>query len=418
MRDKILEHFITLTKIPHCSRDSDKLFKFLVNFAKERGYTVLTDNRKNILVRSKNPKIAFQAHYDMVCIGDAPNIEVVREREWLRAKNSSLGADNGVAIAMMMVLMDMGKEGEFLFTSDEEIGLIGASELELELKSSELLNLDFEDEAKVCIGCAGGADIKALKQLEEVKPFKYRYRVEISGLKGGHSGLDIDKNIPNAIKLLANFLKNRDISISKFSGGERVNSIPTRVEAIISSKERIESRDNIEVEEIDINQTFYKTEDIFNIIESFKNGVIAFNKRLNMVNRSVNLALVDLVDGELKIELSARGMSDRGVDEVCRSSVAHFKTYGFKIEIKDKYPSWEPKIGEFSKEVYRKMEGYFGRAEFVAIHAGLECGVLSKKFPNIQICSIGPDIKSPHSKSEMVNIDSIDKTFNLILKLF
>ena len=417
MRDKILEHFITLTKIPHCSRKSEKLFDFLVDFAKKRGYEVLSDSAKNILVRSKNPKIALQAHYDMVCIGDAPNIEVVREKEWLRAKNSSLGADNGMAIAMMMLLMDMRREGEFLFTSDEEIGLVGASNLELELKSPKLLNLDFEDEGEVCIGCAGGADIKVLKKLEEVKPFEYKYRVEISGLKGGHSGVDIDKNIPNAIKLLASFLKNRDISIATFSGGERTNSIPTQAEAIISSKERIESRDGVIVEAIDTNQTFYRAKDIIDMINSFKNGVIAFNKKLNVVDRSVNLALIDLTDGELKIELSARGMSESGIDEVCKSVVAHFRAYGFETEVKGKYPSWEPKIGEFAKEVYVKMEESFGRAKFVAIHAGLECGVLSKKFPNMQISSIGPTILNPHSKSERVNIDSLDKTFNLILKL-
>ncbi len=128
----------------------------------------------------------------MVCIGDAPNIEVIKDGKWLKAKNSSLGADNGIAIAMMMVLMDMRKEGEFLFTADEEIGLIGASNLNINLESRELLNLDFEDEAKVCIGCAGGADIQDIK-ISWGLAFKYIYRVEISGLRGGHSGIDIDK---------------------------------------------------------------------------------------------------------------------------------------------------------------------------------------------------------------------------------
>ncbi len=417
MVDKILEYFITLTKIPHCSRDSDQLFRFLQNFAKQRGYKVLTDSAKNILAKSKNPKIALQAHYDMVCIGDAPNIEVIKDGKWLKAKNSSLGADNGMAIAMMMVLMDMRKEGEFLFTADEEIGLIGASNLNINLESRELLNLDFEDEAKVCIGCAGGADIQAYKRLVEVWPFKYIYRVEISGLRGGHSGIDIDKGIPNAIKLLGKFLKGKDINIAKFSGGERINSIPTKAEAIISSKVKIDGIDGVNLELIDTNRTFYMAKDIIDMIDSFKNGVIAFNKDLNVVDRSQNLALIDLVDGELKIEISVRGMSDIGIDEVSQNSVEHLNSYGFETRVEDKYPSWEPKVGDFARRIDSKMREVFGNSEFVAIHAGLECGVLSKRFLDIEISSIGPTILSPHSIYEKVDMNSVEKTFNLILKL-
>jgi len=216
------------------------------------------------------------------------------------------------------------------------------------------------------------------------------YRVEISGLRGGHSGIDIDKGIPNAIKLLGKFLKGKDINIAKFSGGERINSIPTKAEAIISSKVKIDGIDGVNLELIDTNRTFYMAKDIIDMIDSFKNGVIALNKDLNVVDRSLNLALIDLVDGELKIEISIRGMSDIGIDEVSQNSVEHLNSYGFETRVEDKYPSWEPKVGDFARRVDSKMREVFGNSEFVAIHAGLECGILSKRFLDIEISSIGP----------------------------
>ena len=141
----IIQHFQTLTQIPHCSKEADKLLAFLVDFAKERDYTVEVDGVKNIFISKGLPTLCLQAHYDMVCMGKAPVLETYVEDGWMRAKDSSLGADNGMAIAMMMQLMDEGLDLEFLFTSDEEIGLIGANEVAFNLKSMYMLNLDSED---------------------------------------------------------------------------------------------------------------------------------------------------------------------------------------------------------------------------------------------------------------------------------
>ena len=148
MQIKIIEYFNQITEIPHCSKKTDGLLKFLKEFGLSRGYSVEIDGAKNILIKKGKPKLALQAHYDMVCIGKAPKIETYIDNGWLKAKESSLGADNGIAIAIMMALIDMGKELEFLFTSDEEIGLIGASALNFELDSSSMLNIDFEDEVE------------------------------------------------------------------------------------------------------------------------------------------------------------------------------------------------------------------------------------------------------------------------------
>ena len=143
----IIQHFETLTQIPHCSKEADQLLEFLVDFAKERDYAVEVDEVKNIFITKGVPKLCLQAHYDMVCMGKAPMIETYVEEGWMKAKESSLGADNGMAIAMMMQLMDQNMDLEFLLTSDEEIGLIGANEVAFDLKSQYMLNLDSEDEA-------------------------------------------------------------------------------------------------------------------------------------------------------------------------------------------------------------------------------------------------------------------------------
>ncbi len=417
MIDKIIEYFIQITKIPHCSRESRELLEFLKEFAIKRGYSVEIDSAKNLLVKKGNPKLALQAHYDMVCIGKAPNIETYIKDGWLYAKESSLGADNGIAIAMMMYLMDMQKELEFLFTADEEIGLIGASNLELKLNSRYMLNIDFEDASEVCIGCAGGADILASKRVEKSSLFRYNYRVSVSGLKGGHSGVDIDKNIPNAIKVLIDFLKDKDIKISSFNGGERRNSIPTSAFATISSLDILEGNNLVKIEPLDNLDEVYYSRDFIDLLDEFKHGVNTFNSNLNVPDTSINLAIVDFHNGDISIESSARAMSKEGLDEICSKNIELFKRYGFSVKEEYKYPAWKPEINEFTERVYNSMKKVFGKAKYSAIHAGLECGVISKKYPNIKFASIGPTINYPHSINEKVNIESIESIFEVILNL-
>ncbi len=247
----IIEHFITLTKIPHCSYEAISLRDFLLKFAKERGYETQVDKADNILIYRGKSKLCLQAHYDMVCMGKAPIIETYEEDGWLKARDSSLGADNGIAIAMMMSLMDEGRELEFLLTSDEEVGLIGASALKFDLQSDYMLNIDFEDEAEVCIGCAGGADAVASLSDTLVDGEGRCYEVSLKGLAGGHSGIDIDKGIPSAIKLLGDYLYTQGITqVSNVYAGERRNSIPANAVAIIRTDKEIESIGEVKVREL------------------------------------------------------------------------------------------------------------------------------------------------------------------------
>lgn len=413
---KIIEHFIALSKIPHCSNNANNLKIFLVDFAKQLGYEVSIDNVNNLLIKKANPKLALQAHYDMVCVGDAPDIEVYEEHGYLKAKNSSLGADNGMAIAMMMVLMEDKYELEFLFTSDEEVGLIGANGVNFNLQSKYMLNLDSEEEGEICIGCAGGIDIKATKNLAKIMNNKNCFEASLLNLPGGHSGVDIDKNIPNALFELASFLKDKNVKIVNFHGGERTNSIPANAKAVITSDDNQMYSDIFSIKKVE-KYAYCYDEDILSIISNFKHGVLEFDDSINIPNISQNLAIVDIKDDVLSIEVSIRAMSMDDLDRTAEETSKYFTKYGFDVQRKDKYPAWKPEINDFVKSIEKIMNEEIGRSEIKAIHAGLECGVLKQRYSNIQFASIGPTIYFPHSKQEMIEINSISSTFKVVKRI-
>ncbi len=416
----IIEYFKALTQIPHCSKEADKLLNFLVSFAKERSYSVEVDEVKNIFISKGLPTLCLQAHYDMVCMGEAPNIDTYEEDGWMRAKESSLGADNGIAIAMMMQLMDEGKELEFLFTSDEEIGLIGANRVAFDLKSKYMLNLDSEDEAEVYIGCAGGADIIASKQDTYIDGNGECYEVSVKGLLGGHSGVDIDKGISSAIKVLGEYLyKNSTVQLVSIDGGERRNSIPANAVAIVRSESVLENSTKVQVRKLDSGPLVLDGgQKIIELIYRFKHGVRLQNQELGIPDVSINLATVATDEkGKLIIETSARAMDIHSLELLTKDTIDFFNSYGFKVLVEDKYPAWKPDVSEFTKLVSHNMKQIFGKSKMMAIHAGLECGVIGKKYPHMKLASIGPTIRYPHSTREMVNLDSVDKMFQVVQKI-
>jgi len=414
----ILEHFRVLTAIPHCSEEADKLFEYLILFAQERGYAVQTDEAQNILITKGAPKLCLQAHYDMVCMGKAPEIKTYEEDGWLKAEESSLGADNGMAIAMMMVLMDEGVELEFLITAEEEIGLIGANALSFDLQSKMMLNLDSEDEAEVYIGCAGGVDIVATKPYARIEDNRPAYRVTVSGLSGGHSGVDIDKDIPNALKLLAGYLKDQKIGLVSIEGGERRNSIPVQASAIVKSDSLLQGKEKVTIEAIESSDpVLYAGDEIIDLMKGFSHGVQEMNETFKIPERSINLAIVSTKNGLCQIETSARAMSAEGLTQISGETLYFFESYGFDVEMVDKYPSWKPEVNSLTEEVSICMEEVFGESKMMAIHAGLECGVIAQKYPALKLASIGPTIRYPHSTREKVKIDSIKKTFDVLKRV-
>ncbi len=409
---QILEIFKKIASIPHCSKDTKKLQKFIVDFAKNNGFVAEIDSAGNILCYKNVRKVCLQSHYDMVCVGKAPDIEVFEKDGYLMAKESSLGADNGIGLALMLYFISKGLEAEYLFTNDEEIGLVGAKELELELKAKYMLNLDSEEIGSIFVGCAGGVDIFASKISEKEKISKKRvYEIKTTSFPGGHSGVDIDKEIPNAIKVLATYLSDiEDYQLILFKGGERINSIPSFATALIASNKVPFKNDFITIKRKDLKQQFAikDGEKIVKFLSGFAHGVRECDFNLKIPKTSINLAIVNLNIKEMDISLSARSMDNEKLAKIEKETKNLLESLSFSVESKGKYPAWKPKIGDFSKKVFNIYKKYFKNVTFKAIHAGLESAILSKKFPHLEIVSIGPNIQNPHSIHERVEINSVE----------
>ncbi|CAA6814598.1 MAG: Aminoacyl-histidine dipeptidase (Peptidase D) (EC [uncultured Sulfurovum sp.] len=410
----IIDNFLSLTKLPHCSENTDALFTFILDYAQSMGYETKTDSAKNILIRKGKPTLALQAHYDMVCMGKAPKIETYIEEGWMSAKESSLGADNGIAIAMMMVLMERGEELEFVLTAEEEVGLVGAGKLAFDLSSKYMLNIDYEDEGIVCIGCAGGSNILGSKKLDMAEEYEYFYEVSVRGLDGGHSGVDIDKNIPNAIKVLVEYLATKEVKIASFTGGERRNSIPANVVVKLSSTTALESKGLVEVKALNERLSVYESDNFLKLLLEFKHGIHEYNDEFNLADSSINLAIVSLEDAVVTVQTSARAMNAEGQKRIDSYALNLLKKYDYKPTIEDKYASWKPEVNTFTSSVNEAMVKVFGASKYEAIHAGLECGVIGERYPDMKFASIGPNIEFPHSTREKVELASVEKTFEVV----
>ncbi|WP_292662012.1 M20/M25/M40 family metallo-hydrolase [Nitratifractor sp.] len=419
---RVFEHFEAISAIPHCSRQAKGLRDYLVNFARERGYEVSVDAAGNILVRRGSPKLCLQAHYDMVCVGKAPEIEIVEDEGWLEAIDSSLGADNGIAVAMMMALMDEGKELEFLWTADEEVGLLGAKALEMALQSGAMLNLDNEEEGVVMIGCAGGVDLIAERPCGLVSDERPLWRVSVSGLPGGHSGVDIDKGIPNALKILGQYLAEREVALVRLEGGERRNSIPVHAEALVRSSEALEDEAEVRVEQVEEGvetpkAVLAESEHLLRFLATAPHGVVEENTELAIPETSLNLARVEWGAQGCRIEYSLRAMSDPELEGLAERMETLLGRYGFTVRREEGYPAWKPRRGPFVEKIVALLEKEFPRVSVRAIHAGLECGVFAQKYPSLQMASIGPTIENPHSVRERVKIDSVKRTFDALERI-
>ncbi len=410
----VLAIFEKIASIPHCSGDTEQLRTFIVDFAKKCNFRVETDKAGNILCYRSKREIALQSHYDMVCIGKAPAIEIVRKDDALMAKDSSLGADDGIGVAIMLRLMQEGVEAEYLFTNDEEIGLVGASHLELAVMATKMINLDSEELGAIYIGCAGGIDLQASKPAERIRVKKrYGYHIATPNFSGGHSGVDIDKPIPNAIAVLARFLAELPVEIVSIEGGERINSIPAYAHATVVSDQKIESLEfSIEKREPK-SEVLKNSKELVRTLCGFAHGVRGWNHEFSIPQKSINLAKIE-VDEEIKIACSARSMDDAGLEELQKQSKCYFENAGYDVSFDGYYPPWEPVVSPFAKEARRIYEKYVKGVSFKAIHAGLECAIFSRKFPDISIVSIGPDISHPHSTAERLAIHSVEPLYQVV----
>lgn len=422
---QIIDIFKEITSIPRCSGTHTPFITHIQNLSQKSGFSCIVDEYKNILVKKEksNAKLAFQSHYDIVCLSDNCVPVIVQDGDILSAQNSTLGSDNGIGCAYMIQLILDGVDAEYLFTSDEEIGLIGANNLTLELKAPYMLNLDSEEESGICIGCAGGIDIFATNSNKKIIPNDENldlYEVSISKLQGGHSGVDIDKNIPNGIKLIAQTIKEANAKLLDINGGERINSIPVNVKAIIASKDLpIASHENMSITKIDTKSEHLNIYDdkIIDFIYNFENGVRSLNNELGVVQNSINLAIIKTGLDEIKIELSARSMANDELAQLKDETINMLEKHNFKVSTDGKYPAWKPDINEFTNKVLEIYKEVNPQASLEAIHAGLECAIFKDKYPHIKVASIGPSIEFPHSKKERVSITSVKNVFKVVQKI-
>lgn len=422
---QIIDIFKEITSIPRCSKTHEPFINYMKELCKKLDYLCLVDEVNNILCKKNDSKakLAFQSHYDIVCLSDNCVPAIVQNGDILSAQNSTLGSDNGIGCAYMIQLMHDNIDAEFLFTSDEEIGLIGANKLDLELNAPYMLNLDSEEEGGICIGCAGGVDIFASNPNKKIIANDENldlYEVSISKLQGGHSGVDIDKNIPNAIKLIAKTIKEADAKLLDINGGERINSIPVNVKAIIASKNLpIASHENMIIERIDTKSEHLNVFDdkIIDFLYNFENGVRSMNDELGVVQNSINLAIISTSPDDIKIELSARSMANDELANLKDETINMLKEHNFSVRTDGKYPAWKPDINEFTSKVLEIYKEFNEEASLEAIHAGLECAIFKDKYSSIKVASIGPSIKFPHSKKEQVSIKSVENVFKVVKKI-
>lgn len=466
----VFEYFSQINKVPRPSKKEEKIIAFLQDFAKTNSLECATDEAGNVLIKKPatpgmedKPTVVLQSHMDMVCekssdrVIDFENdpIETYIDGEWMRAKGTTLGADDGIGVAIEMALLtDNSVEHgplECLFTRDEETGLTGAFELKPGFFSGKyLLNLDSEDEGEIFVGCAGGAntDITLALQKEPLKKSFFPLHISIDKLRGGHSGDDINKHRANAIKTLARFIymemQKYDLRLIDLQGGNLHNAIPRQAEAIIAvpfdKKEDVRVDFNIFASEFEAEYSDEKSvqfflesctgveeciipsqaQQIINAIMAVHNGVYEMSIDLpGLVETSSNLASVHFIDGELRIVTSQRSSIGSQRIAMSHTVAAPFQMIGATVKTGDGYPGWKPnpdsKVLKVAVETYKQL---FGKEPKVkAIHAGLECGLFSEKYPGLDMISFGPTLRGVHSPDEALLIPTVDMVWRHIIEI-
>lgn len=465
--ERVFYYFEEISRIPRESYKEKQISDYLVAFGKTNNLEVYQDEKNNVVLRKKPFKgyenhrgIILQGHMDMVCEKteeslhnfDKDSIQLEVDGNYLKAKDTTLGADNGIALAMAMaILEDENLEHgplEFLATTSEETDLGGALFLkEGILKGNLLINLDSEDEGIVTVGSAGGIEIDiSLPIKKEPLIDGKNYKIKVSNLLGGHSGIEIDKNRGNANKILGEFLEilkeKTLIKLVSISGGSKDNAIPVSSEAIIFSEENIDEKikevisqikerytefeptvDIVsEVLEIKFNESFSEKSFLryLKVIKKIPTGVYSWMKEYkDVVESSDNLAIVKTEKSDVKIIVSLRS-SDRAILEELKNKIfTILEENNANHELSNGYPEWKFKkesyLREMALKVYKEM--YKKDMKVEVIHAGLECGAISQKYPNIDFISIGPNIKNVHTTRECLDILSTERVYNYLLEL-
>lgn len=462
--------FYDITQIPHPSHHLEQITKYVVGFGQKLGLETKTDEAGNVLIckpatagLENRKKVVLQAHLDMVpqknsdinhdFTKDPLNVYV--DGDWVKATHTTLGSDNGIGMASILAVLesDTIQHGpiEALFTADEETGMYGAFGLKPGFVTAEILiNTDSEDEGELFVGCAGGVDLTATfryKEVEEIPEGDIAMKLNLTGLKGGHSGVDIHLGRSNANILMFRFLK---IAVSEFearlawvSGGTLRNAIPREAFAVVTIPKQLkteflnaveeieevyrreigalEPKVSFKTEEVELPTTLIPEEiqdDLINTITGARNGVARMIPSLpKVVETSSNLAIVNTTAGEAKVHILIRSSSESMKEALASSLESVFALGGAKVELSGSYPGWQPNMESpilgVMKTVYNNL---FGNEPAInVIHAGLECGIIGAAYPNMDMISFGPTLRFPHSPDEKAYIPSVQKYWDYLL---
>ena len=462
------QHFDTILTIPRGSKSEDRIRQHVITVAEGCGLSAVVDAAGNVVVRKpgtagreNSPATILQSHLDMVNEKNSDvdhdftqdAVKPRRDGEYLTASGTTLGSDNGIGVATMLAIMEatdlIHGPLELLFTIDEETGLTGAAQLDASLlQGRRLLNLDSEEEGILYVGCAGGGDssltlaVDATAAPEDSAAF----RLGVRGLKGGHSGCDIHLQRGNAVKLLARALwavaTRTPFRLSDFEGGSAHNAIPReafatavvgraneaaflnglRDEFVLIQAEfkRADPGMTLEIADAEIAADVWSdmtSATLLHLLNALPHGVMAMSYDIpDLVETSTNLATVEVRDGSVVIGLSSRSSIDSALEALRRSIRAGGMLAGASVVEDEAYPGWNPDLGSRLLEVVKRvhLRELGTEPEVKAIHAGLECGIIGKKVPGMDMISFGPQIEFPHSPDERVQIDSVGKFYKLL----
>ena len=455
--------FEEISKVPRESGNEEGIRNFLLSWADKNGFRADRDEVGNVFIYAdatkgyeEVPALALQGHMDMVCVKREESshdftkdpIEIEYDGRFIKAKDTSLGADNGIAIAMSLALIsDLESQHgpiEIIATVSEETGLTGAFNLDPEKVSAKrLINLDSEEEGIIYIGCAGGVDLEStISFRREDNPYKKGYKIEVSGLLGGHSGGEIDKERGNAIKILSRVLKGiGKFGLNRIGGGTKRNVIPSYAYAVISTDNKIEKKIakiekevqnelkkadpgvKITLEAIDNPKTIIQSKKRKKIVDALfiaPHGVRTMSTSIKgIVETSNNLAIVETGENSLTVINSIRSNIGSSKDNHLEVLKTLYASFGFENKASDGYPEWEPNLSspllKVVEKLYKEIEGK--KAKVTAIHAGLECGIINKRIDGMDSISIGPDLFDVHSVNEHIVAESAERVSKFLKEM-
>ena len=459
--EKALRFFEEFSKIPRGSGNTKAIADYLVDFAKARGLECYRDESDNVVIRKaatagyeNRPGVILQGHTDIVALKnpDCPinmekeGLDLYRDGDLLRARGTTLGGDDGVAMAYAMAILDSDDiahpELEAVFTSDEETGLIGATALDASvLRGRLLINIDSDEEGIFTVGCAGGARVDINLPVKVKTHIGQIYTLSISGFKGGHSGVEIDKNRANAIKAMAEILsKLEDVKLGKASAGSADNAIPSDAQVIFTTKSPIleisdvinsvaETLPEGETQKkfnLEMNISSAKVIDveasanILALIGEMPNGVMRMMEDIEgLVETSLNMGILSLDGKALNLTISVRSAKGAEKAKLLDTIKDIAEKHGAGVSVRGQYPAWEYRKESHLRDVMCKVysDMYGKDATVVTIHAGLECGIFSDKMEGLDCVSIGPDNKDIHTPEERLSLSSFNRVYEYIINV-